>query len=891
MENKYSGLTDEEVLRSRKENGSNLLTPPERPSLWKLYWEKFEDPVIRILLVAAAFSLIISAIENSYAESIGIIAAILLATGIGFFFEYDAGRKFDLLNAVTEGTPVKVVRNKRIQEIPRKDIVVGDLVVLETGEEIPADGLLQEAISMHVNESNLTGEPIVAKTILKEDFDEEATYASNMVLRGTTVVDGHGAMKVTRVGDATEIGTVAQQSLTATLEPTPLNIQLTKLADLIGKIGFAVAAITFIAFVSKDLYYYLSANEVTGWHEYMAIAKIVLKYFMMAVTLIVVAVPEGLPMSVTLSLALNMRRMLSTNNLVRKMHASETMGAITVICTDKTGTLTQNQMRVHQTRFYGLKENGMLGENEVGKLIVENMGVNSTAFLEEPADGSSALKGMGNPTEVALLLWLNENGYNYLNLRRDAKVIDQLTFSTERKYMATLVDSPWLGRKVLYVKGAPEIVLGKCKDVIVKGERRDLKDLHSTINDHLLSFQSIAMRTLSLAYKIVDEKDVRDCQELVEDADLSFLGVVAISDPIRPDVPEAVDKCRSAGINVKIVTGDTAATATEIARQIGLWKEEDTDENRITGTEFAQLSDDEALKRIRKLKIMSRARPSDKQRLVQLLQQQGEVVAVTGDGTNDAPALNHAQVGLSMGTGTSVAKEASDITLLDDSFHSISTAVMWGRSLYKNIQRFIVFQLTINLVALLVVLLGAVIGTELPLTVTQMLWVNLIMDTFAALALASIPPNISVMDEKPRRNSDFIVSRSMAYHIIGVGIIFLLTLMGMIYSFTYTGNGMTLSRLTIFFTFFVMLQVWNLFNARVFGTNDSAFKGLAKSYGVWVVVLLTLTGQFLIVQFGGPVFRTEPLSLKTWLIIIGSSSFILWIGELVRLVGRIRVNR
>lgn len=884
-----AGLTDEEALRSRKENGANTLTPPKRPSLWKLYWDKFEDPVIRILLVAAAFSLIISTIENTYSESIGIVSAILLATGIGFFFEYDANRKFDLLNAVTEGTAVKVIRNGRICEIPRKDVVVGDLVILETGEEIPADGELLEAISMQVNESNLTGEPVVSKTIVKTDFDEEATYASNVVLRGTTVVDGHGAMRVTRVGDATEIGTVAHQSLTATLEPTPLNIQLTKLANLIGRVGFTIATVTFIAFASKDLFHFFSTNDVNGWHDYMAIAKIVLKYFMMAVTLIVVAVPEGLPMSVTLSLALNMRRMLSTNNLVRKMHASETMGAITVICTDKTGTLTQNQMQVHQTRFYGLKNYSELGADEVSRLIVENMGANSTAFLEESISGGQ-VKGMGNPTESALLLWLHDNGHNYLKIRNETKVIDQLTFSTERKFMATLAYSASLRKRVLYVKGAPEIVLGKCKDVVIGGEKKSVEDIRASINDQILAFQNMAMRTLGFAYVEVDENDSRRCNQLLEDEKLSFLGVVAISDPIRPDVPEAVGKCRSAGIDVKIVTGDTSATATEIARQIGLWSLEDAEENRITGTEFAQLTDEEALKRVKQLKIMSRARPSDKQRLVQLLQQLGEVVAVTGDGTNDAPALNHAQVGLSMGTGTSVAKEASDITLLDDSFHSISTAVMWGRSLYKNIQRFIVFQLTINLVALLIVLLGSIIGTELPLTVTQMLWVNLIMDTFAALALASIPPSMDVMNEKPRRHTDFIVSRSMAYNIIGAGLVFLGVLMGMIYHFTYADGGMTLYRLTIFFTFFVMLQVWNLFNARVFGTNDSAFKGLFRSYGTLLVVVLIVAGQFLIVQFGGAVFRTVPLSLSTWLGIIGYSSLVFIIGEAIRWIRRVRLK-
>ena len=882
----HSGLSEDEVQINRAKYGDNLLTPPKRPSLWKLYLEKFQDPVVKVLLVAAIFSLIISFIEQEFAETIGIIFAILLATGIGFFFEYDANKKFDLLNAVNEETLVKVIRAGKVREIPRKDVVVGDIIILETGEEIPADGELIEALSLQVNESNLTGEPVVEKTTNEAEFDLEATYSSNLVMRGTTVVDGHGMMKVIKVGDATEIGKVARQSTEQSTEPTPLNIQLTKLANLIGKVGFTIAIATFLIFVTKDLYHYIGANEINGWHSYVDIAQIVLKYFMMAVTLIVVAVPEGLPMSVTLSLALNMRRMLATNNLVRKMHACETMGAITVICTDKTGTLTQNLMQVHEPKFYALKEAKVLGDDFTSKLVSEGISVNSTAFLED-SEEQGKLKGVGNPTEVALLLWLNSLGRDYLAIREKSKVIDQLTFSTERKYMATLVHSGQIGKKVLYIKGAPEIVLSKCKEVVLSDGQVSAQDYKKTIDEQLMTYQNMAMRTLGFAYKIVDDNEDADCVALVSANDLNFLGVVAISDPIREDVPAAVAKCQSAGIGIKIVTGDTPGTATEIARQIGLWTAEDTERNRITGVAFAELTDEEALERVRDLKIMSRARPTDKQRLVQLLQQKGEVVAVTGDGTNDAPALNHAQVGLSMGTGTSVAKEASDITLLDDSFNSIGTAVMWGRSLYKNIQRFIVFQLTINFVALLIVLIGAFMGTELPLTVTQMLWVNLIMDTFAALALASIPPSEKVMNDKPRKSDDFIITKPMRYNIIGVGTIFLAVLMGLIFYFTDAAGAMSVHDLTIFFTFFVMLQFWNLFNARVFGTTDSAFKGLSKSYGMELVVLAILGGQFCIVQFGGDIFRTEPLNFHTWVVIIATSSLVLWIGEIIRLVRRL----
>ena len=868
-ENVLNGLSDKQVQESRNTYGWNLLTPPKRPSMWKLYLEKFNDPVIRILLVAAFFSLVISIIEGEYAETIGIFFAIFLATGIGFYFEYDANKKFDLLNAVGEETPVTVRRNGKIQEIPRKEVVVGDIVILNTGEEVPADGTLLEAISLQINESTLTGELMVNKTTDEASFDDEATYPSNEVMRGTTVTDGHGIMRVNKVGDATEIGKVATQATEESGEETPLNIQLSKLAKFIEKVGFTIAILTFLIFTGKDLYQYLSVTDVTGWHEWMHMARIVLKYFMMAVTLIVVAVPEGLPMSVTLSLALNMRRMLKTNNLVRKMHACETMGAITVICTDKTGTLTQNLMQVHEAQVDETKMD----------LVAEGISANSTAFLEEAEEGKKP-SGVGNPTEVALLLWLNAQGKNYAQLREEAKVINQLTFSTERKYMATLVQSPIQGKKVLYIKGAPEIVLGKCEGISSETSAR--------LHENLLAFQNKAMRTLGIAYKFIDEGASNDCAELVGEGGLTFLGIFAISDPIRLDVPEAVGKCQSACIGVKIVTGDTPGTATEIARQIGLWKTEDTDRNRITGVEFAALSDEEALERVLDIKVMSRARPMDKQRLVQLLQQKGAVVAVTGDGTNDAPALNHAQVGLSMGTGTSVAKEASDITLLDDSFHSIATAVMWGRSLYKNIQRFIVFQLTINVVALASVLLGAFLGTELPLTVTQMLWVNLIMDTFAAMALASIPPSADVMNEKPRKTSDFIITKPMRYNILGVAGCFLAILMTLIVYIKGLPMAEVPTALTAFFTIFVMLQFWNLFNASVFGTNHSVFKDARHALGMISVAAIILIGQFIIVEFGGKVFRTVPLTCMQWLYIIGSTSIVLWVGEVWRWIQRLK---
>ncbi len=882
------GLTEEEVTERRQKFGDNLLSPPKRVSPWILYLEKFKDPVIRILIFAAFLSLIISIIENQYAETIGIIAAILLATGIGFIFEYNAKRKFDLLNTINDDTLVKVMRSGQVHEIPRKDIVVDDIVILGTGDEVPADGTLIKAVSMQVNESSLTGEPVVSKTIYEELFDKEATYASNKVMRSTTLVEGYGTMIVTAVGDDTEIGHVARQSSEETGVQTPLNMQLERFAKLISKIGFIIAGLAFVIFVTRDLFIFFSNHQVNGWHDYMEIARICLNYFMMAVTLIVVAVPEGLPMSVTLSLALNMRRMLKTNNLVRSMHACETMGAINVICTDKTGTLTQNSMQVQYSYFNG-KDNIALGDDEMSRMIKEGISANSTAYLD--TEGSE-VKGLGNPTEIALLLWLHRQKIDYLDIREGVTPISEVTFSTERKYMAILVDSALMpGKRILYIKGAPEIVGSHCNHILQNSTAEDIEQHRPQLKNWLLEAQNKAMRTLAFGYKIVDAT-ATDCQQLVKEKGFTFVGMVAIADPIRDDIAQAIDECRSAGIDIKIVTGDTTGTATEIARQIGLWNDKtDTEVNRITGPEFAALNDEKALDRVGKLKIISRARPSDKQHLVQLLQQRGAVVAVTGDGTNDAPALNHAQVGLSMGSGTSVAKEASDITLLDDSFASISTAVMWGRSLYKNIQRFIVFQLTINLVALGIELLGSFVGTQLPLTVTQMLWVNLIMDTFASLALSSIPPTKLVMKDKPRRLTDFIITRPMYLNIFTVGGIFLAILMGLIIYFTSNDISITSYHLTEFFTIFVMLQFWNLFNVRVFGTSAPAWKGLSHSQSFLAVCALILIGQIVIVQFGGAVFRTVPLDIYTWLGIIGASSFILWTGEVMRWIQRTKEKK
>lgn len=859
-----TGLTSEQVEASRRQHGRNLLTPPKRPSIWRLYAEKYKDPIIRILLIAALFSLGIGIYENEYVETIGILVAVFLATTIGFYFEYDAQKKFDILNALGQEELVTVIRDSQAMQVPRSELVVGDVVILEQGVEIPADGLLLEAINLQVNESSLTGEPICHKTTDEAHFDREATYPSNRVLRSSMVVDGHGCMKVDAVGDETEIGHVARHATTFTDIETPLNQQLNRLSKLINKVAFTISLLVFVAGTSHGLYVYFQELMPGQPIDWAIIAATLLKWFMVTVTLIVMAVPEGLPMAVTLSLALNMRRMLRTNNLVRKLHACETMGAVTVICTDKTGTLTQNRMEVADIQ----------SDHHFEEQLAENMAVNSTALLEEGSEG----QGIGNPTECALLLHLRKNGKNYSEYREKAPLTSQLTFSTERKYMATLVTSSVNQRRMLYVKGAPEVILELCQ--ISTDQQQQIEAI-------LKEYQAGAMRTLAFAHREIGENEGTDCLALAQQGRLTLEGICAIMDPVRPEVPSAVKNCHDAGIHVKMVTGDNAGTAIEIAKRIGLWTESDREEQVITGAAFAALSDEEALNRIASIKVMSRARPMDKQRFVKLLQEKGAVVAVTGDGTNDVPALNRAQVGLSMGSGTSIAKEASDITLIDDSFRSIATAVMWGRSLYKNIQRFLAFQLTISLTALAISMVGSFLDTDIPLTVTQILWINLIVDTFASLALSTIPPSADVMKEQPRKSSDFILSRFVKKSVGITAGIFFAVLLGILFYFNRWGNNtISLHDLTVFFTFFVMLQFWNLMNARVLGSHQSAFSQLLNCKGLLFVMSMILIGQILIVEFGGKVFRTEPLDFTTWLTIVASSSLVLWIGEIVRYIQR-----
>ena len=932
-------MTDAQVLESRAKNGTNVLTPPEKDPLWKQYLEKFGDPLIIILMIAGVMSVGISCYEyfglhESWAvffEPVGIFVAILLATGLAFIFELKADKEFSILNQVNDNEPVGVIRNGYAVEIPKKDVVVGDILIIETGKEIPADAELLDSVSLKIDESTLTGEPICNKSAKEKDFDKEATFPTNHVMRGTKVMEGHGICRVFAVGDKTENGKVFEAAQIDDSVKTPLNEQLDGLSDLITNLSYGFAAaiivakllvffnwapIAWLLLIPTCLFFWLVIKKFENWKGWQCIITIAvffaifiasvlgihevvnpgqdvshllayaLQTVMIAVTLIVVAVPEGLPMAVTLSLAYSMRRMLKTNNLVRKMHACETMGATTVICTDKTGTLTQNQMQVSETKFYGLK-NGQLGNDELSQFIVEGIAVNSTAQLD--LSNSKKACVLGNPTEGALLLWLKEKGFNYLDARENAQRLDEIPFSTERKYMATLVKST-TGKTVLYVKGAPEIVFSLCKYSDITQEQ---------VDEQLTAYQDKAMRTLGFAYQIVGDKDIVIQNGILEANNLTFLGIAAISDPVRLDVPDAVKECVNAGIAIKIVTGDTLGTAKEIGRQIGLWNDKvDTDGNVITGTEFAALSDKQLLERVLELKIIARARPMDKKRLVEALQAKNQVVAVTGDGTNDAPALHAAHVGLSMGDGTSVAKEASDITIIDNSFSSIGRAVMWGRSLYQNIQRFLLFQLTVNVAACFIVLIGAFMGTESPLTVTQMLWVNLIMDTFGAMALSSLPPTERVMKDKPRDRNAFILNRSMIYNIMGVGGFFFLLLLGFLYIFqhsdiTQMSDLLTLSlgeknivtpyEQTLLFSIFVWTHFWYMFNARGYMSGGSGLN-LKGCDGFWIIVGAIILGQVFIVEVFFDFFNVVPMKLKDWGIIVGLSSLVMWIREVWHLL-------
>ena len=883
----YTGLSDEQVIVSRQEHGTNVLTPPEREPLWKQFLGKFNDPLIKILLVALVLSVGLSTYEyfilhsgvSVLFEPMGIFIAIVLATLVGFLVEVNANKKFRLLNQTDDHVMVKVKRGGHVTQVPRRDIVVGDIVILEAGEKVPADGTVIDSFSLTVDESSFTGEPSAWKTHDTEAAakEKDATYPANILLRASTIIDGSATMRVERVGDKTEYGKVYRDAQIDNNIKTPLTQQLDRLGRTIARGSYVMAGLLVLG---RLVEYFVAGSEGV-----VADAQYFIETVMLAVTLIVVSVPEGLPMSVTLSLALSMRKMLKHNNLVRRMHACETMGAATVICTDKTGTLTQNKMQVYQAHFYGLPDGDKLSDDEMSRIVTTGIACNSTAFLDDSDPNN--IMALGNPTEAALLLWLQDAGVDYLTLRENNETLAQMPFSTMTKYMPTVIGTDD-GKRLLLVKGAPEIVMRLCDKTV-----GDVS--FQQVTDELTEFQIKAMRTLAFAYRELSENEepeqaLKDFKSGNQPA-LCFVGIVAISDPVRTDVPAAIQDCRNAGVKVKIVTGDTSATAREIGRQVGLWTNDDTDDAIISGPDFAALDDDEAAKRAQAIKIMARARPDDKARLVRLLQQQGEVVAVTGDGTNDAPALNAAQVGLSMGDGTAVAKEASDITILDNSFMSINKAVLWGRSLYSNIQRFILFQLAVNVCACLVVAICSFFSKQPALTVTQMLWVNLIMDTFAALALASLPPNSVLMRQQPRNSHASIITPMMKKFILVSGVIFAVLMIGLYYYFVREANGgpvfvrginpnINPHEMGIYFSVFVFLQFWNMLNARSFATGKSAFNNMEDSKVFWAVAAVIFAGQIILVQYFYPFFNCAPLDFMTWFWIILGTFPVFLVGQI-----------
>ena len=917
MDHKVDSYNTSALIATSKEvtdgKGKNIIPPPERESLWRAYLAKFKDPIIIVLLIVFLFSVGVSLYEiyvvgkglSLLLEPCGVLLALLLATGVGFIFEVKAGKEFDILNRVKDSRPVKVLRRRSAEEravvesIAKQDVVVGDIVRLESGDEIPADGILIHATQLRVDESNFTGETYANKYVDETDFDEDATYPSNFMLRGATIIEGNAVMRVTAVGMDTEEGKGVARATEGSDVETPLNSQLAKLGRWISIASIIIASLIIIG---RTLIFFFSDDIVISELAFVDIAEYVLGSVMIAVTLIVVAVPEGLPMSITVSLAMSMRRMLKEKSLVRKLHACETMGATTVICTDKTGTLTQNKMTVVES---------LVCDEATMSQMLEGMAVNSTAELGHDDNGKPC--AIGNPTEGALLMWLKSQDVDYVAVRDSYTVVAQEPFSTETKYMATVVRSE-SGGSVRFIKGAPEIVMAMCHSFAGGYSRENIETI-------LLGYQRRAMRTLGFAMQCIDEQGV--------EGDIIFQGVVAIADPIRHDVREAIDTCmNSAGVRVIIVTGDTPATAMEIGRQIGLVTA-DGEGQVITGPEFASMSDEAVRTMLASpaLKVIARARPDDKARLVMLLQSNGEVVAVTGDGTNDAPALSKAQVGLSMGDGTSRAKEASDITIIDNSFASINKAIMWGRSLYLNIRRFIIFQMTINLCACLIVLLGAFIGMDSPLTVTQMLWVNLIMDTFAAMALSSLPADPNVLRDKPRKSNSHIINRAMLGQIVGTGLLFFVLLAGLwqllwhthissvadlltsesltifvrdIFDQTHLTPHLSPYEMGVFFSIFVMMQFWNMFNAKYFHTGRSLISDIvAILSGNWGVVrgtysfnfifiaLVILLGQVLIVSCAGELFSVAPLSATDWGWIMVITSPVVIVPEIVRLVKRL----
>ncbi len=837
---KIQGLTDAEVLSSREKHGLNLLTPPKEVPWWKLYLEKFKDPIIVILLVATAISLAFGIIEGNYTESIGIIAAVLIATGVGFWREYDAKKKFDAMKSDKDYEPVKVRRNGVVVEITKDHVVVGDIAILSAGDEIPADIELFKAIDMKVAESAMTGESVA---VPKYPIDEAYTgsgFAPNLLLRGTTIESGLGEGVVIKVGDETEIGKTTIQASEETDNKTPLEEKLGELAGKITTAAFLVAGLMFII-LNLVHWDFAFGDHAFSWSMSTLLTEV--GFLMGAIVVIIVAVPEGLPLSVTLALAFSMKTMANENNLVKKMHACETIGAVNVIFTDKTGTLTQNCMTVVDVDV-----------REEDKDVLNLVGaVNSTA------NWSNASRVLGNPTEAAILKHMGHDLSE--RLRSEYRILSCIPFSSAYKYMVTQAQNEESKEEIILIKGAPEVIARIIRYDKYLGE--------------VSTQQARGRRAISAA--IINSKDYNAVKESLESGnpldDCTYIGTWFIEDPVRSDVPDAIRKCYGAGIDVVMMTGDNLRTGTEIGRQAGfkdIWAIEAKDfweavKNPQNGREYPN--------------VIARCTPTNKLDILKWAKDKDYVCAMTGDGVNDSPSLNHADVGIAMGSGTSVAKEAADIILLDDAFPSIVTGVKWGRSLYKNIKNFLFFQLSINVSACLIAVFGPLVGVEMPFTVIQFLWINLVMDSLAAIALTSEPADERVLSEKPRDRRQFIIDKSLAKSIFGFGIFVWILCTFVLWGMKHT-EFLSKIDLTVFFASYMVINLWNMFNARVIGKNKSVFSGLKSNYKFTGILLFILAVTILLVQFGGEVFQTHPLSWKTWLTIILVTSPVMIVREI-----------
>ena len=898
------GLSEKQIAQNQKKYGKNQFSPGEKISLGKKILEALKEPMIFILLIAALITIGMNIYKQSqglhaeFTESIGILVAITISVSIKVIMEGRSEKAFETLNNINEDIKVKVLRNGIIQYIYKKDVVVGDIIKIETGAKVPADGRLIDSLQLKVDESMLTGESIAVNKNFEQTITNAKTVLSerkNMVFAGTFITYGQGTVIITSVGDKTEMGNIASELKHPVSKSTPLQEKLDKLARSITTFG-VIASILILFY---ELFKIYISNNLSF--------DTVQNAFMVSVALIVAAVPEGLPTIVAMTLALNIIKMAKSNALVRKLIACETIGCINVICSDKTGTLTKNQMTV-----IDIWNNGKLinPSDLKNRFLIENFTINSTADITIK-DGN--VKFIGNPTECSLLkafsdtvcsvspkqctyyeqsnsicggqcekyTYKNDDYISYTDIRNSSNIIFQYPFSSDKKSMTTVILVDKLYK--VYSKGSPEKIISLCSTIIINNKIELFTDeLREKVNNEIIKLQQEAKRILAFSHNDINTgyDDWNKSQDKVE-SNMIFDGFVSIADPLRDDVYEAVEKCKKSGISLKILTGDNIVTATSIAKQLNIVNK---DSIIIEAQQIDEMSNEELLKILDKIILIARSKPLTKMRIVNLLKKHGNVVAVTGDGINDAPALKNADVGIAMGiTGTEVSKEASDIILLDDSFSTIVKAVEWGRGIYENFQRFIQFQLTVNLVAVLTVFVCEMFGLPVPFTTIQLLWVNLIMDGPPALSLGLESLRNHLMEQEPVKRDTNIITRNMLFRIIINGVFIVFMIMLLINKQILGGTQGQQS--SIIFTTFVMFQLFNSFNSRELG-NESIFTNLLKNKPMLWIIGATFFVQILITQFGGQIFKTAPLSISMWLRIIAYSFSVVAFSEVIRFIKR-----